>query len=247
MKKYVFKKTVGKATDQVKREGATARKAVRGLVGIIPEIWNTLVGMIPKMIRLSVELIKSEKVSDRAKLILIGAICVTGFAVAEELINRITVFPLVFLLLGPFSAFISVAFFGTIKLLLLTVCFFVTAHVFNTGVENDEVKKLASTIFGEKDGKQFITDLQTIYQRLKKYLSPFTEKLMTAFEKIGKKKRSLNPDEVGDIVIRAAKQKGPILIGWSGSLQEDASTLISELDEKEDNQGSATDIAVSSP
>jgi len=38
MKKTIFRKTVGKVTDEARKEGATARKAVKGLAGIIPGI-----------------------------------------------------------------------------------------------------------------------------------------------------------------------------------------------------------------
>lgn len=244
MKRYIFRKMTGRVSSEAKKEGANARKAVKGLVGLVSETWDVLIGMIPKMIRLSIELLKSDKVSAKAKLVLIGTICVAGFAIAEEFINRFTVFPIVFLLLGPFSAIASIAFFGTIKFLLLVVCFFVTAHLYNTGIENEEVNKLADIIFGEKDGKQFLSDLQVIYQRLHKYLSPFADKLMTIFEKIGRKKKDLDPESAGDVVIRAAKDKSQILLGWSGSLQTETSRLLSELDEAENDPKICTEVGL---
>jgi hypothetical protein len=244
MKKYVFKKTAGKVTDQARKEGATARKAVKGLAGIIPGIFETLIGIIPKMIRLSVELIKSEKVSDNAKLILMGTICVTGFAVADEFVSRVAVFPLVFILLGPFSAVISIAFFGTIKLLLMVACFFVAAHIFNTAIEHEEMNKLVKQLFGEKNGTQFMSDLQALYQRLQKYLSPFIDRLMRAFGKIGKRKKELDPEETGEAVIHAAAKNRQMLLGWSGSVASETTAMLSELDEKESDQspsGAVTD------
>lgn len=243
IKKYVFRKIFGKVTDQARKEGSTARKAVKGLARIIPGIFDTLVGIIPKMIRLSIELIRSEKVSDKAKLILMGIICVTGFAIADEFLSRITVFPLVFILLGPFSAVISIAFFGTIKLLLLVACFFVAAHVFNTAIEHDEINKLVKELFGEKDGTQFMSDLQALYQRLKRYLSPFIDKLMRAFEKIGKKKKELNPEETGEAVIHAAAKNRQMLLGWSESVASETLSMLSELDEKERNQDPSGELA----
>lgn len=244
MKKYLFRKSVGRVSSEAKKEGANARKAVKGLVGLVSETWDLLIGMIPKMIRLSIELVKSDKVGSKVKLILIGTICVAGFAIAEEFINRFTVFPIVFLLLGPFSAIASIAFFGTIKFLLLVACFFITAHVYNTAIENEEVNKLADTVFGEKDGKQFLSDLEAIYQRLNKYLSPFADKLMIIFEKIGRKKKDLDPESAGDIVIRAAKDNMPILLRWSGSLQAEAMTLLSELDKAEKDPKLCADVAI---
>jgi len=84
-----------------------------------------------------------------------------------------------------------------------------------------------------------MSDLQALYQRLQKYLSPFIDKLMSAFEKIGKKKKSLDPEETGEAVIRSAVKNRQMLLGWSGSVPAETSAMLAELDEKEGSEGAS--------
>lgn len=210
-----------KVGKQIDKESSNARKSIKELTSILKEIWYTLINSVPKMIRLSVELIKSKKISDRAKFILIGALCVIGFAIAEEFISILTVFSLVAIVIGPISALFALAFIKQLKYLIVAASFFMIVHVFNTMIESEEVEKLSKTLFGEKESDQFMADIQSMYGKLKKFFDPISDKLSSAFEKIGKKKKHIDPETAGDVVIRATKKEMDTLIGWVGNSDAD--------------------------
>jgi len=206
---------------QSKAEGANIRSSVKGFASIVKESWQSLIECIPKMIRLSVELIKSNKISDKAKFILIGGICVIAFLIAESFIGFMTIVPLIFFLAGPITAVFLFPFYGTFKLILMTVAIFIIINTFNGLNESKEVEKLVISLFGEKEGTRFLDDIQSLYDKLKKYLSPIADKLSTVFEKIGRRKKNFDADTVGDAVIRAANKNKDDLLKKSSSLQSE--------------------------
>jgi len=229
MQRYFYKRAGRKILDQTKIEGDNARKAISSLTSIISESWHTIIECIPKMIRLSIELIKSDKVSDRAKLTLIGGVFISGVLISGSFVGVMTIFPIVALFAGPISAVILLPFYGAIKMFLLTVTLFVMAHTFNSLIQSDEVEKLAVSLFGDMDGKQFLAKMQSIYNKLKKYLGPLADKLSAIFEKIGKtKKANFNPDTDGDTVIRTAKDNMNKLIEAAGTSKLGPAKLLPE-------------------
>jgi hypothetical protein len=210
-------------------EKVNAHRALKSFADMTKDMWETIIDIIPKMIRLTVELIKSPKVSDRAKLILIGGICVAGFVIADEFLGKFTVAPIVFILLGPFSALIALLFFGVIKILLLAITFFVIAKVFVDLIESKEVERLAKELFGDVESKEFLSRTKAIYRKLNRCLEPFAERFMSAFESIGKrKKKGFDPDSAGDIVIRATIANQTKLLEWSGTVKSEIVPLLKE-------------------
>lgn len=229
MSKYVFSKFAKKVSSQAGKEQGSVKSALKGFTGIIADIWDSLIGTLPKMIRLTIELTKSKKVSDKAKLILIGGIFVIGFSVAEEFTSYLTILPLITAIFGPITGFISIFFLKTIKMCLLIVSFYVIAHTCNSIIENEEVEKLSRELFGDQESKEFLKSMQNIYEKLKKYFSPFSNKLCNIFEKIGKKKKSkFDPDVAEDILTRSANKDMKKLLGWSGSLTPNTQILLTD-------------------
>jgi len=132
--------------------------------------------------------------------------CVMGFLFAETLIGVTTIFPLLVFIAGPISAVLMIPFYGAIKSVILTLTVFVIIHTFNNLIQSDEIDKLIYSVFGEKDGKQLKADLQSIYDKLKKYLSPIADKLIVVFEKIGRKKKDFDPNVAGEEVLNATNK-----------------------------------------
>ena len=216
----MLKETVAvgrKVGQQMDKESRNARSVFRGIANILPEIWHTLVNSIPKMIRLSVKLMKSKKISDKARFTIAGAVLVIGFAIADEFITTAAVFSMVAIMVGPIAALLSLVVIKKIKFLLLAAAFFVIVHTFNTMVESEEVKKLSDDLFGEKESESFLADIQSLHQKLKKYFDPIAGKLSRAFEKLGRKKKKIDPEYAGEVVIRASKKEMNNLLGWAGT------------------------------
>lgn len=229
MNGFVFNKVASKIGKQASKEQGTARQAIKGFSGVLSDVWISLISIIPKMVRLTIELIKSKKVSDQSKLVLSGAVCVIGFSIAENIVSFWVVMPAITLFTGPFTAIISLFFYNTIKMILLTISFFIIAHTYNSIIENEEVEKLSKELFGDKESDEFLKRVRDIYSKLEVYLSPFINKLLKIFEKIEKKeKKTFDPDITGNIVARAAENNMSKLLGWSGSGDSCTKKLLTE-------------------
>ncbi len=229
----MIKKTATTAAHNVKRsaskEGANVRKSLKKFASLTADMWKTFVDLIPKLIRLTIEMIKSPKVSDRAKLILIGSVCVAGFVIADQFITRFAVAPIVFILFGPLSALAALIFFDTIRMILLAITVFVIAKVFVDLTESKEVDRLSKELFGEIESREFLARIKSIYKKLNEFLAPSADKLLSAFEAIGKKKKKgFDADIAGDSVIRAASANRGKLIEWSGTVKQEVINLLRE-------------------
>lgn len=193
-----------KAFNQAKSEAKTIRSALWSAKSVIQSSWRQIVGILPRAIRLSVELLKSDLVADRAKFIIVGALCVAGFVIVKSFLSFWAITGVIAAVFGPVSALVSMFLTGTIKVFLLVVCVFVILRVFIDLVENEDLESLSKEVFGEKTSKEFLSEVRGLAAKLGDVLGAFTGKLFSIFEKVGKKKvDTFNPDEDGDKIISA--------------------------------------------
>jgi hypothetical protein len=207
----------------IQEDAVKEKKKIRSIFGSIKklpgEFLNGLVSVIPKFIRLALALAKSGKVSNFAKLALIGAVVLIGYSFANLFMSGAAIFVSVLALIGPIAAIASLFFLGFIKLFLFLIAMYAIARICVEMMENEELDKLAKETFGEVEAKEVMKNVQDTYSRLKHIFDPYWEKIFKFLQKLGKKKskKGINEGDFEDLFTRI--DEGQIHIPYEKKLQ----------------------------
>ena len=174
---------------------------IKNVMDLPKDFIKDLISVIPKLLRISLVLIKKGRLSDLSRVLLAGAVFILSYIYVKKIITNIAVFFLVLLFTGPMGAISSLFFFNLARLVISILAIYVIAKVSVEIIDNSEIEGLAQELFGEAEAKDLMKKIKDINTTLNTSLERHWEKISKIFAKIGKRKikKGFDQNEFDDI------------------------------------------------